>query len=42
VVDQDFFEQYRRAAGGVMGLLYIEIMRDLYEKYPELEPAAFR
>jgi len=41
-VEEDFFNQHRLAVGRAMGLLYIEILRDLFQQYPELEPESMR
>lgn len=42
VVDEDFFIRYRGLVGQVMGMLYIEILRDLFRQYPELEPESMK
>jgi len=41
-VDEKFFQDYRRKVGEIMGLLYIEILLDIYTEYPDLEPESFR
>jgi len=42
VVGEDFFTRYRGLVGQVMGTLYIEILRDLFRQYPELEPESMK
>jgi hypothetical protein len=42
VVDEEFFTRYRGLVGQVMGMLYIEILRDLFRQYPELEPESMK
>lgn len=34
----DFFQKYRTSVGQVMGLFYLEILRDVFRLYPDLEP----
>lgn len=41
-VEEDFFTRYRGLVGQVMGLLYIEILRDVFQQHPELEPESMR
>jgi hypothetical protein len=41
-VEEDFFIRYRRLVGQAMGTLYIEILRDLFRQYPELEPESLK
>lgn len=38
--DPGLFQIYRRSVGQIMGLLYIEILRDVFRQYPDLEPGA--
>ncbi len=33
------FTSLRRSVGDVIGILYTDVMRDLYKKFPELKPA---
>lgn len=42
LVDEDFFTRYRGLVGQAMGTLYIEILRDLFHQYPELEPESMK
>ncbi len=42
LVDDEAFETYRYQVGEVMGLIYIEILREIYKQYPDLEPESFR
>lgn len=39
---EDEFTQYRSLVGQAMGLLYIEVLRDLFLQYPELEPESMK
>lgn len=41
-VDEDFFHSYRQKVGEIMGLLYIEVLREIYAEYPDLEPDSFQ
>ena len=41
-VDSDFFHDYRRKVGEIMGLFYIEVLRHIYDEYPELEPKSLQ
>jgi hypothetical protein len=41
-VGKDFFTRYRRLVGQAMGMLYIEILRDLFQQYPDLEPESMK
>ncbi|MCH8544190.1 MAG: hypothetical protein LAT61_11515 [Alcanivorax sp.] len=36
------FEEYRRAAGFVMGYIYTDVVAPLYHRHPELEPPELR
>jgi hypothetical protein len=38
MADQEFFQKYRRLTGRVMGLLYVDILREIFRQYPDLEP----
>jgi hypothetical protein len=40
--DEEFFRRYRRAVGEAMGTIYIEILRDVFRQYPELEPESMK
>lgn len=42
VVDEDFFTRYRGLVGQTMGMLYIEILRELFRQYPDLEPDSMK
>lgn len=42
VVEDEVFCRYRRQVGEVMGLLYIELLREIYAYYPDLEPESMR
>ena len=33
------FVQYRRMVGRIMGLFYLEVLQDLFAKFPDLEPS---
>lgn len=39
---EDEFIRYRGLVGQVMGLLYIEVLRDLFLQYPDLEPESMK
>jgi hypothetical protein len=39
---EEFQKRYRRLVGSIMGEFYIEIMRDIYREYPELEPGSIK
>jgi hypothetical protein len=41
-VDQQFYDSYRRRVGQVMGVLYIDILRGLFQEHPGLEPNALK
>ena len=41
-VAESDFKQYRAVVGETMGLLYIEILRDLFRQFPELEPDSMK
>lgn len=41
-VDREFFQSYRELVGQVMGLFYIEILRDVFKQYPDLEPESMK
>lgn len=41
-VEPDFLKKYRRLAGQILGLFYIEILRDIFRDYPELEPESIK
>lgn len=41
-VDKNFFHDYRRKVGELMGLFYIEVLRPIYDEYPELEPKSLQ
>jgi hypothetical protein len=34
--------EYRRAAGRVLGYLYTDLLRPIFEQYPELEPESMK
>jgi hypothetical protein len=36
------FEQYRRAAGRIMGEIFVEILQPLYDEHPDLIPDQLR
>ncbi len=36
------FLECRRLVGQIMGLLYIEILRDIFQQYPELVPQSMQ
>jgi hypothetical protein len=38
VSDEASLTRYRRLVGQLMGLLYIEILRELFDEFPDLEP----
>lgn len=38
----DEFFRYRRAAGKAMGILYFEVLRLIYDEYPDLTPPGLR
>lgn len=41
-VDEDLFLRYRRLVGQTMGELYLNVLRDLFRHYPELEPDSMK
>ena len=41
-IDDELFIRYRQLVGEIMGLLYIEILRNLFTQYPDLEPASMK
>ena len=38
LVDPDFFSQYKKGVGGVMGSLYFDVLCEVFSQYPDLEP----
>lgn len=42
LVDDEVFEGYRCQVGEIMGLVYIEILREIYTQYSDLEPEGMR
>lgn len=36
------FQAYRKAVGGIMGSMLLEVMNPLYEKHPQLKPKELR
>ena len=41
-VDEESYIRYRQLVGQIMGLLYIEVLRELFAQYPELEPESMK
>jgi hypothetical protein len=41
-VDQQFYGSYRRRVGQVMGALYIDVLRELFQEHPDLEPDSMK
>lgn len=41
-VGEEFFQDYRRKVGEIMGLLYIEVLRGIFAEHPDLEPESFQ
>ena len=39
---KDEFEAYREEIGKIMGAMYLDIMKPIHRKYPELEPVELR
>ena len=37
-MSEDDFREFRRSVGDVLGILYIDIVKWLYVKYPEIKP----
>lgn len=42
VVGENFYLQYRALVGQIMGTLYIELLRDIFQQHPELEPDSMK
>ena len=38
VVDPTFLRRYRRLVGEIMGAFYDEMLKDIFNEYPDLEP----
>ena len=38
VLDKDEFSDYAQKSGKIMGEIYVEVLRPLWEEYPELLP----
>jgi hypothetical protein len=36
--DAEDFKRYRRAAGQIMGALYLEVMQPIYSEHPGIKP----
>lgn len=41
-VGEDLFVRYRRLVGQTMGELYLDVLRDLFQQYPDLEPDSMK
>ncbi|WP_217428396.1 hypothetical protein [Rugamonas rivuli] len=39
---EEEFDAYREEIGKIMGAMYLDIMKPIHRKYPELEPAELR
>ena len=35
---EEEFKRYRRAVGGVMAEMYLEVMQPIHQRFPDLEP----
>ncbi len=41
-VDAEFFDCYRRSVGQALGAIYLDILREVFEEFPDLEPDSFK
>jgi hypothetical protein len=41
-VNDDIFIKYRKLVGQAMGHLYLDLLRDLFKQYPDLEPDSMK
>ncbi len=41
-VEEEFFNSHRRRVGSILGTFYIEILRDIFDQHPELEPESMK
>jgi hypothetical protein len=39
---QDEFQEYRRAAGRIMGAIYFEVLEPIYREHPDLQPEGMK
>ena len=39
---EEEFRAYRKAIGQVMGAMYFEVYRPLFQRFPDLEPESFK
>ena len=37
-VNPGFFDRYKKDVGWVMGSLYVDVLREVFKQYPDLEP----
>jgi hypothetical protein len=40
--EEEEFQQYRKAFGTVMGVMYLDILGPIYRDYPNLQPEGLR
>lgn len=38
LLPQDDFIRYRRAIGGIMGAMLLDVLNPIYERHPQLKP----
>ncbi len=41
-VDSIFFNRYRQLVGEIMGNFYLDILRDIFKEYPDLQPDSMK
>lgn len=41
-VEAELFDRYRRSVGQVLGTIYIEVLRDIFDEHPDLEPDSMK
>jgi hypothetical protein len=42
VMEAEAFRDYRRLVGRILGLFYIDVLRNIFSHYPDLEPKSMK
>jgi hypothetical protein len=42
VLSSEDYQRYRGLVGQIMGSLYLDILREIFEQYPDLEPDSLK
>ena len=42
VLSPEDFQRYRGLVGQIMGTLYLDVLREVFELYPDLEPESMK